>query len=84
MFTGDLNVVPNEDLRWLLSKGPTYRPPVSIDLDAVRKEVEKLEDFVNRWYERERVTEGLDDWKDAVMAELYGRIIDLGEGGNTV
>ena len=78
VFTGDLNVVPNHDLRWLLSKGPTYRPPVSIDLDAVRREVEsKLDDFVNRWYARERVTEGLGDWKVAVMNKVDDRLDDV-------
>lgn len=78
VFTGDLNLIPNRDLRELLSKGPTYRPPVSMNLDNAREEIEaKIDAFVNQWYDRERVKEGLEEWKRAVMEMVNKRIETL-------
>ena len=50
MITGNLNVIPESRVRYIISKGPKYRFPSNIDLPKCRREIDNsLNDFTNRW-----------------------------------
>ena len=56
MITGNLNVIPEPRVRYIISKGPKYRFPSNFDFPKCRREIAaSLNDFSNRWCKRENV-----------------------------
>ena len=46
MITGNLNVIPDARVRYIISKGPKYRFPSNIDFPKCRREIAaSLNDF---------------------------------------
>ena len=66
MITGNLNVIPDPRVRYIISKGPKCRFPSSnIDFPKCRRQIAaSLNDFSNRWCKRENVEpDALKKWK---------------------
>ena len=65
MITGNLNVIPDSRVRYVISKGPKYRFPPNIDFPKYRRETTaSLNGFSNRWCKRENVEpDALKEWK---------------------
>ena len=62
MITGNLNVIPDARVRYIISEGPKYRFPSNIDFPKCCREITtSLNDFSNRWCKRENVEP--DAWK---------------------
>ena len=56
MITGNLNVIPGARVRNIISKGPKYRIPSNIDFPKCHSKIAaSLNDFSNRWCNRENV-----------------------------
>ena len=56
MITGNLNVIPDSRVRYIIYKGPKYRFPSDIDFPKCRREIAaSFNDFSNRWCKRENV-----------------------------
>ena len=50
MITGNLNVIPDSRVRFIISKGAKYRFPSNVDFPKCRREIAaSLNDFSNRW-----------------------------------
>ena len=55
-MTGNLKIISDSRIRYIVSKGPKYRFPSRIDLKKCREEIASaLNDFGNRWCKREYV-----------------------------
>ena len=53
---GNLNVIPDPRVRYIISKGHKYRFPSNIYFPNYRREIAaSLNDFSNRWCKRENV-----------------------------
>ena len=65
VITGNLDVIPDSRVRYIISKGPKYRFPSNIDFPNCRREIAaSLNYFSNRWYKRENVEpDALKEWK---------------------
>ena len=56
VIVGNLNIIPDERARNIISKGPKYRFPSNIDFSKCRREIDaSLNDFSNRWCKQENV-----------------------------
>ena len=76
MITGNLNVIPDARVRNIISKGPKYIFPSYIDFPKCRREVAaSLNDFSNRWCNRENVEPyALKEWKINIFKIIDTRI----------
>ena len=76
VITGNLNVIPDARVRNIISKGPKYRFPSSIDFSKCRREIAaSLNDFSNRWCKRENVEpDALKEWKINIFKIIDTRI----------
>ena len=65
MITGNLNVISDARVRSIISKGPKYRFPCSIDFPKCRREIAaSINDFSNRWCKRKNVEpSALREWR---------------------
>ena len=65
MITGNLNVIPDSRVRYIISKGPNNRFPSNIDFPKCCREVAaSLNDFIKRLFKRENVEpDALKEWK---------------------
>ena len=55
-MTGNLKIISDSRVRYIVSKGPKYRFPSRIDFKKFREEIASaLNDFGNRWCKREYV-----------------------------
>ena len=55
-MTGNLKIISDSRIRYIVSKGPKYRFPFRIDFKKCREEIASaLNDFGNRWCKREYV-----------------------------
>ena len=53
MITGNLNVIPDSRVRYIISKGPKYRFPSYVDFPKCHREIAaSLNDSSNRWCKR--------------------------------
>ena len=68
-MTGNLKIISDSRIRYIVSKGPKYRFPSPIDLKECRKEIASaLNDFGNRWCKREYVEpNALKEWKVSIF-----------------
>ena len=56
MFTGNLNVISDARVRYIISQGPKYRFHSNIDFPKCRTEIAaSLNGFCNRWCKWENV-----------------------------
>ena len=79
IITGDLSIVSSDTLRGLLTKGPKYRPPRSINWRYNFKLLmDSVEDFARKWAKREEVDiNTLSEWVKAVRSFIRSRIRKL-------
>jgi hypothetical protein len=76
VLTGDLNLVRNEHLKFILRKGPKYREPRPVDWDEVRGELGRgIAATIEKWSKLEDIKEEKwDDWKKKVLKLTEDRI----------
>ena len=75
-MTGNLTIISDSRIRYIVSKGPKYRFPSRIDLKKYREEkASALNDFGNRWCKREYVEpDALKEWKVSIFKIVDQRI----------
>ena len=75
-MTGNLKIISDSRIRYIVSKGPKYRFPSRIDLKTCREEMPSaLNDFGNRWCKREYVEpNALKEWKVSIFKIVDQRI----------
>ena len=55
-MTGNLKIISDSRIRYIVSKGPKYRFPSRIDFKICREEIASaFNDFSNQWCKREYV-----------------------------
>ena len=69
IMTGNLKIISDSRIRYIVSKGPKYRFPSRIDFKNCREELASaLNDFGNRWCKREYVEpDALKEWKVSIF-----------------
>ena len=77
VLTGNLNIVNNNKLRKLLSKGPKYREPVKIDWKLAKMVIaEALDNFIEQLANKKGVTpEYFGNWKHAILECIDSKIL---------
>jgi len=72
IVSGDLDIVPNPELKSLFLKGPQYREPQTIDLDSANKEIRTaIILLIKRWSSKYSVNvKHFDSWKQALFSIL--------------
>ena len=75
-MTGNLKIISDLRIRYIVSKGPKYRFPSRIDFKKCREEIASaLNDFGNRWCKREYVEPNdLKEWKVSIFKTVDQRI----------
>ena len=76
IITGDLRVVQNQKLRKLLTKGPNYREPKTLNYNSCKKEIKSsLTLAIDKLAARYNITiESLLPWKNKILQEVDQRI----------
>ena len=76
-MTGNLKIISDSRIRYIVSKGPKYRFPSRIDFKKCREEIASvLNDFGNRWCKLEYVEpNSLKEWKVSVFKIVDQRIL---------
>ena len=76
IMTGNLKIISDSRIRYIVSKGPQYRFPSRIDFKKCREEIASaLNDFGNRWCKREYVEpDALKEWKVSIFKIVDQRI----------
>ena len=79
IITGDLRIVQNNKLRKLLSKGPKYREPVSINWNNCKTELKKaVLNCIKQWSCREGINESVfTEWLNNIIVEIDSKIDEL-------
>ena len=69
IMTGNLNIISDSRIRYIVSKGPKYRFPSRINFKKCREEIASaLNDFGDRWCKRENVgPNALKEWKESIL-----------------
>ena len=75
-MTGNLKIISDSRIRYIVSKGPKYRFPSRINFKKYREEIASaLNDFGNRWCKREYVEpDALKEWKVSIFKIVDQRI----------
>ena len=75
-MTGNLKIISDSRIRYIVSKGPKYRFPSRIDFKKCREEIASaLNDFGHRWCKREYVEpDALKEWKVSICKIVDQRI----------
>ena len=76
IMTGNLKIISDSRIRYIVSKGPKYRFASRIDFKKCREEIASaLNDFGNRWCKREYVEpDALKEWKVSIFKIVDQRI----------
>ena len=76
IMTGNLKIISDSRIRYIVSKGPKYRFPSRINFKICREEIASaLNDFGNRWCKREYVEpDALKEWKVSIFKIVDQRI----------
>ena len=76
IMTGNLKIISDSTIRYIVSKGPKYRFPSRINFKKCREEIASaLNDFCNRWCKREYVEpDALKEWKVSIFKIVDQRI----------
>ena len=79
VVTGDLRIVEDVKLRKLLSKGPNYREPITVNYNKCKNEIIKsLDKFITMLIEKYKLNiQDLNNWRTAIITELEERINHL-------
>ena len=79
VITGDLSIIPNSKLRYLIAKGPKYREPCKVDWDKnLSLLCETVDQYALQWAKREIVELSvLSSWKEMVKGQVEERISKL-------
>jgi hypothetical protein len=79
IVSGNLDIVPNAELRSLFLKGPQYREPQTIDLESANKEIRTaINLLIKRWSSKFSVNfKVFDSWKQALFSILDSKISKL-------
>ena len=79
VLSGDLNIVSNNKLKKLLSKGPKYREPEKINWTEARNAIEEtLECFIEKLSDTKGVsTLYFQNWKYTIMTHIDNKILHL-------
>ena len=79
IVTGDLRFIKNQHLRKLVSKGPNYREPVSINWNRCRESIKNgIESYIESLVAKFDLTkDAIQNWKEAVLLEVENRIAFL-------
>ena len=77
VLTGNLNIIKNNKLRKLLSKGPKYREPAKIDWGLAKMVIEEaLDSFIEHMASTKGVTpEYFDNWKHTILGCVDSKIV---------
>ena len=69
MMNGNLKIMSDSKIRYIVSKGPKYRFPSRIDFKKCREEIAAaLNDFDKRWCKHEYVEpDALKEWKVSIF-----------------
>ena len=75
-MTGNLKIISDSRIRYIVSNGPKYRFPSRIDFKKCREEIASaLNDFGNRWCKRQYVEpDALKEWKVNIFKIVDQRI----------
>ena len=75
-MTGNLKIISDSRIRYIVSKGPKYRFTSRIDIKKCREEIASaLNDFDNRWCKREYVEPyPLKEWNVSIFKIMDQRI----------
>ena len=75
-MTGNLKIISDSRIRYIVSKGPKHRFTSRIDFKKCREEIASaLNDFGNRWCKREYVEpDALKEWKVSIFKIVDQRI----------
>ena len=75
-MTGNLKIISDSRIRYIVSKSPKYRFPSRIDFKKWREEIASaINDFGNRWCKREYVEpDALKEWKVSIFKIVDQRI----------
>ena len=73
-MTGNLKIILESRIPYIVSKGPKYRFPSRIDFKKCTEEIASaLNDFSNRWCKREYVEpNALKEWKVSIFKIVDG------------
>ena len=76
IMTGNLKIISDSRILYIVSKGPKHRFPSRIDCKKCREEIASaLNDFGNRWCKREYVEpDTLKEWKVSIFKIVDQRI----------
>ena len=76
IITGNLKIISDSRIRYIVSKGTKYRFPSCIDLKKCREELASaFNDFDNRWCKREYVEpNSRKEWKESIIKIVDQRI----------
>ena len=79
IITGDLRIVENSKLRKLLTKGPNYRQPKSINLNKAKKEIiTALNQCIeNLAIKTKNNVASFQTWKETIINKLETRLVYL-------
>ena len=79
VLTGNLNIIKNNKLRKLLSKGPKYREPAKIDWKLAMMVIEEaLDSFIEHLANIKGVTpEYFGNWKHTILECVDSKIFSL-------
>lgn len=78
IITGDLRIVDNAKLRKLLTKGPNFREPKSLNFDKALKEITlSIEETVESLKSKTKEPEKLKQWQEAVLLNTKNKIKNL-------
>ena len=79
IMTGNLDIVNNERLCQLISKGPKYREPKQICFEEAREEIQTgIDQFIERMSNDKSIHKNhFSEWKSHVMSSVYEEICTL-------
>jgi hypothetical protein len=81
--TGDLKIVEDKEIRWLLTQGPRYRERRKIDGKESEKIIkESIDGVIERWAEKEEIVIGqFKQWKEQLLSGLDEALVREKEKG---
>jgi len=82
VITGNLNIIPDKELRNLFKKGPNFRERNSINFTTAKSEiVAGLDEYIKKWSNRTgKVQEIFNEWKQMVLENVDVKIKQLQKG----
>jgi hypothetical protein len=84
VITGNFDIIKDKRLRNLLTKGPKFRLPSTIDFNSCRVQIaEALQNFSIKWCRREHADlNALSDWKKRIFDIIDKRITFYSSNGH--